>query len=72
MGTPTARNAAPAGSEYAKTVQSSHCSCLKKKKLSLPGALDLLQNLLSESSDALTDDSSDEEKSQQIICRNFR
>ncbi|GFU21173.1 hypothetical protein TNCV_166851 [Trichonephila clavipes] len=25
MGTPTARNVAPAGSEYAETVRSSHC-----------------------------------------------
>ncbi|GFY36679.1 hypothetical protein TNCV_2566421 [Trichonephila clavipes] len=33
----------------------------KKKKLSLQEALDLLQNLPSESNDALTDDSSDED-----------
>ncbi|GFW48063.1 hypothetical protein TNCV_2402501 [Trichonephila clavipes] len=26
MGTPTARNVAPAGSEYAETVRSNHCS----------------------------------------------
>ncbi|GFV07077.1 hypothetical protein TNCV_4687511 [Trichonephila clavipes] len=28
MGTPTARNVAPAGSEYADTVQSNHCSAI--------------------------------------------
>ncbi|GFV01080.1 hypothetical protein TNCV_1010011 [Trichonephila clavipes] len=33
----------------------------RKKKLSLQEALDLLQNLPSKSSDALTDDSSDEQ-----------
>ncbi|GFU18631.1 hypothetical protein TNCV_4476041, partial [Trichonephila clavipes] len=26
MGTPTARNVAPAGSEYVETVRSNHCS----------------------------------------------
>ncbi|GFX20251.1 hypothetical protein TNCV_1438101 [Trichonephila clavipes] len=41
------------------------------KKLSSQEALDLLQNLPSEISDVLTDDFSDE-KSQLIICWNFR
>ncbi|GFV65648.1 hypothetical protein TNCV_1051391 [Trichonephila clavipes] len=35
--------------------------CMTKKKLNLQKALNLLQNLASERSDALTDDSSDEE-----------
>ncbi|GFV84152.1 hypothetical protein TNCV_3038131 [Trichonephila clavipes] len=39
-----------------------------KKKLCLQEALDLLQNPLSEINDVLTDDFSDEEVSQKIIC----
>ncbi|GFS78761.1 hypothetical protein TNCV_3149151 [Trichonephila clavipes] len=38
-----------------------HLSVSRKKKLYLQEALDLLQNLPSESGDALTDDSSDED-----------
>ncbi|GFV94424.1 hypothetical protein TNCV_3352621 [Trichonephila clavipes] len=31
MGTPTARNVAPAGSEYAETVRSNHCNNMLTK-----------------------------------------
>ncbi|GFV35013.1 hypothetical protein TNCV_3026031 [Trichonephila clavipes] len=41
-----------------------------KKKLSLEETVNLLQNIPSESRDALIDDSSDEEV-QQIMCWNF-
>ncbi|GFX70365.1 hypothetical protein TNCV_968371 [Trichonephila clavipes] len=34
MRTPTARNVAPAGSEYAETVRSNHCSCLQLERAS--------------------------------------
>ncbi|GFS90632.1 uncharacterized protein TNCV_4098211 [Trichonephila clavipes] len=32
MGTPTARNVAPAGSDYAETVRSNHCSLIRGNK----------------------------------------